>query len=171
MSTHAAPGVTLIVACAQGGVIGRDNQLPWRLPEDLRHFKAATLGHTLIMGRKTFESIGRPLPGRTTIVLSRAPDWHADGCLAARSLSEALELARERTPAEVFVAGGDQIYRQALPIATRVLCTEIDLVVAGDTWFPALAPDQWQVVSRATHIAANGTRFAIVDYRRTRGAS
>lgn len=160
------PCVTLIVACARGGVIGRDNQLPWRLPEDLKLFKAATLGHVLIMGRRTFESIGRPLPGRTTIVITRNPVWRAEGCLLAESIDAALALARRENRGEVFIAGGADVYRQTLPIAARVLLTEIDLEVGGDAHFPALPSDHWTVHSRVEMSGADGTRFAVVDYRR-----
>ena len=164
--TDANPRVTLIVACARDGVIGRDNRLPWRLPEDLRHFTAATLGHLLVMGRRTFDSIGRPLPGRETIVLSRDPAWQADGCLHAATLEQAIALARALQHREVFVAGGEQVYRQALLIADRVLLTEIDLQVVGDAYFPPLPAAQWREHSREERVGADGTRFAIVDCRR-----
>jgi len=160
------PCVTLIVACARGGVIGRDNQLPWRLPEDLKLFKAATLGHVLVMGRRTFESIGRPLPGRTTIVITRNRGWRAEGCLLAESIDAALALARRENRGEVFIAGGADVYRQTLPIAARVLLTDIDLEVSGDAHFPALNADHWTVHSRVEMSGADGTRFAVVDYRR-----
>jgi dihydrofolate reductase len=171
--------VTLIVARAAHGVIGRNNTLPWRLPEDLRHFKAATMGHALVMGRKTFESIGRPLPGRRTIVVSRSPHWQADGCERAASLDEALALARRGALAtngtsdtadpEVFVAGGAMLYREALARADRILMTEIDLEVEGDVYFPEIDPRQWDEVRRDARTSANGTRFAIVDLRRHPG--
>lgn len=160
------PSLTLIGACAHGGVIGRDNRLPWRLPEDLKLFKATTMGHVLIMGRRTFESIGRPLPGRTTIVVSRNPEWRAEGCLHAESIDAALALARRENRGEIFVAGGADIYRQTLPVAARVLLTEIDLEVAGDAHFPSISADRWQVHSRTDMTGADGTRFAVVDYRR-----
>lgn len=160
------PCVTLIVACARDGVIGRGNQIPWRLPEDLKLFKAATLGHVLIMGRRTFESIGRPLPGRTTVVISRNPDRRAEGCLLADSVDAALALAHRENRGEIFVAGGADIYRQTLPIAARVLLTDIDLEVSGDAHFPPLNADQWMVHSRVEMSGADGTRFAVVDYRR-----
>ncbi len=166
MTTALRP--TIVVAAARRGVIGRDNTLPWRLPEDLKHFKATTLGHTLIMGRNTFESIGRPLPGRRTIVLSRSPGWHADGVLRAASLQDALALAARAPHGEVFVVGGAQVYRDALPLADRVILTEIDLDVDGDAFFPALDPSTWQAVTREEHVSTTGLRFAIVDYRRRR---
>ncbi len=160
------PQVTLIGACAHSGVIGRDNRLPWRLPEDLKLFKATTMGHVLIMGRRTFESIGRPLPGRTTIVITRNAEWRAEGCLHAESIDAALALAHRENRGEVFVAGGADVYRQTLPIAARVLLTEIDLEVSGDAYFPPMPADQWRVHARTDMTGADGTRFAIVDYRR-----
>jgi len=158
--------VTLIVACARGGVIGRDNALPWRLPEDLRHFKATTLGHVLIMGRRTFESIGRPLPGRVTIVVTRNAAWRADGCLTANSLEAALELAHAENRGEIFIAGGADVYRQAMPFAARLLVTAIEIDVQGDAHFPPIEASQWRVQSTLDQQGANGLRYAIVDYRR-----
>ena len=162
---------TLIVARARNAVIGRDNALPWRLPEDLKHFKATTLGHAIVMGRKTFESIGRALPGRRTIVVSRDARWQHEGCERAPSLPAAIELAH--TPGtdpsictdEVFVAGGADVFRQALALADRVVATEIDRDFDGDTFFPALDPARWQEVSRQTQVSTGGLAFAIVDYR------
>jgi len=154
------------VACAQGRVIGRDNQLPWHLPEDLRHFRQTTLGRAIIMGRRTWDSIGRPLPGRTSVVLSRQPGWQAPGCLSASTLEAAIALARAHCPGEVFVVGGEAVYRLALPRAGRVLMTEIALSVPGDAHFPELDPREWAGVTRQEHIAQSGIRYAIVDYRR-----
>jgi len=156
------PRITLIVARAANGVIGLNNSLPWHLPEDLRHFKATTLGHVLVMGRRTFESIGRPLPGRRTIVLTRDRDWASPGCERAASLEDALILAGETT--EVFVAGGGEIYRAALNHADRAIITEIDLTPDGDAFFPLLDPAQWALQSRQSHVAANGIAYAIAHY-------
>ena len=162
---------TLIVARARNAVIGRGNTLPWRLPEDLKHFKATTMGHAIVMGRKTFESIGRALPGRRTIVVSRDARWQHEGCERASSLQAAIALAR--TPGadptictdEVFVTGGADVYRQALPLADRVIATEIDRDFDGDIFFPALDPARWHEVSRLAHVSTVGLAFAIVDYR------
>jgi dihydrofolate reductase len=154
------------VACAQGRVIGQDNRLPWHLPEDLRHFRQTTLGRAIIMGRRTWDSIGRPLPGRTTVVLSRQPAWQAPGCLHADSLEKAIALARAHCPGEVFVVGGEAVYREALPMASRVLMTEIALSVPGDAHFPALDPQAWVSLTRAEHTSATGIAYAIIDYRR-----
>ncbi len=166
MSPEPTPRITLIVARAHHGVIGRDNQLPWRLPEDLRHFKATTLGHTLVMGRRTFESIGRPLPGRRTVVLSHDRARRFEGCDQAASLSEALAAIAARGETEIFIAGGAKVYAQALALAHRLLITEIDLEVDGDAHFPDFDPRDWPVHSREERTAADGTRFAIVDHRR-----
>jgi dihydrofolate reductase len=160
------PRVTLIVACAANGVIGVNNTLPWRLPEDLKHFKATTLGHTVLMGRRTFESIGRPLPGRRNLVLSRQTDWHADGCERVSSLDEAIARCADDT--ELFIAGGAEVYRQALEFADRAIITEIDLQPAGDAFFAPLDSQQWKPVDSGAFEAANGLRFRINHYQRRR---
>jgi dihydrofolate reductase len=139
--------VTLIAAVARNGVIGADGGIPWHLPEDFAHFKATTLGHTLVMGRATYESIGRPLPGRTTIVLTRDPEWHADGVLTAGSLEEALGLAE----GDVYVAGGAAIYALAMPYADELLLSEIDLEPEGDTFFPGIDTAAWMESGRERH--------------------
>ena len=142
--------LSLIVATAQHNVIGRHNQLPWHLPQDLRYFKAVTLGKPIIMGRKTFESIGRPLPGRVNIVVSRQRDWSFAGVIVASSLEAALAIAgqQEQQGDEVMVIGGAEIYRHALALAQRVYLTQIDLEVeGGDAFFPDLPASQWQLVS------------------------
>ncbi len=128
------PRVVLVAAVARNGVIGRDGDLPWRIPEDLKHFKALTVGGTLIMGRRTYDSIGRPLPGRRTIVVTRQSDWSADGAEVAFSLEEALALAGDVD--DVFVVGGAEIYRQAMPFADVIELTEVDQNPDGDTHFP-----------------------------------
>lgn len=143
--------LSLIVATAKNGVIGRDNQMPWHLPADLAYFKRVTSGHPVIMGRKTFESIGRPLPNRHNIVVTRNANWRADGVSVATSLGAALEVAqRENKKAECFVIGGAQMYDEALPLASRIYLTEIDAAIDGDTRFPALALSSWREVSRET---------------------
>ena len=177
MSREAAPvspKVTIVVARARNGVIGRNNALPWRLPEDLSHFKATTIGRALVMGRRTFESIGRPLPGRRTIVVTRNPDWSHPGCERAGSLGEALALASTpgSDPAiatdEVMVVGGAQIYREAMPLADRIVLTEIDHDFEGDARFEAPDPKRWFESSRSARTSATGLGFAIVEYLRRR---
>lgn len=138
--------VALIVAAARNGVIGRNNELPWRLPEDLKYFKAVTLGKPVIMGRKTHESIGRPLPGRLNIVVSRQAREGQDSDLRwVTDIEAALELARREQPDanEIIIMGGEEIYRQSLPLADRVYLTRIDLEVEGDAHFPSLNDEEW----------------------------
>lgn len=164
-----APRVTVIVARARNGVIGWRNTLPWHLPEDLRHFKATTLGHAVIMGRRTFDSIGRPLPGRRIVVLSRDPAWRHEGCERAGSLPEALELVAGLP--EVFIAGGGEIYHAGLAHADRLLVTDIELDPEGDAWFDEPDPALWRCVSRQEQTAASGLRYAIRELIRRRPAA
>jgi dihydrofolate reductase len=143
--------VSLIVAVADNGVIGQRNGLPWRLPEDLKRFKALTMGKPIIMGRKTYDSIGKPLPGRTNIVITRQPGLSLPGCVVAGSLPAAVDAAGAVD--EVMVIGGAEIYRQALPMTQRVYLTRVHAQVEGDACFPALAPEQWQEVAREDYPA------------------
>lgn len=160
------PLVTLIAAVAKNGVIGAGNSLPWRLPQDLKRFKSLTLGHPIIMGRKTWDSLGRPLPGRTNIVVSRSPNWHAAGARPARSLAEALAAAAESATEEIFIIGGADIYRQALPLAQRLQLTEIDRDFSGDVHFPTVDPVQWRESAREVHRAESEFDYAFVTYDR-----
>lgn len=164
-STH-PPRLTLIAAVAKNGVIGAGNALPWRLPEDLKRFKAITFGHPIIMGRKTWESLGRPLPGRTHIVVSRSADFVAPGARVAGSLAEAVTLAAESGAAEAFVIGGAEIYRLALPLADCLQLTEIDRDFAGDAHFPAVDRAVWREAERECHHAEAGFNYAFVTYQR-----
>jgi dihydrofolate reductase len=145
-----SPRISLIVARARNGVIGRDGELPWKIPGELAHFKRATMGHPIVMGRKTWESIagksGRPLPGRRNIVVTRNAQYVAPGAEVAASLDAALALCAGVD--EVFVIGGAELYAQALPLSTRAIVTEIDADFDGDAHFPALDPEQWQVAER-----------------------
>lgn len=141
--------ISLIAAVARNGVIGLDGGMPWHLPEELRHFKATTMGHPLVMGRRTFESIGRPLPGRRTVVVTRDPSWQHPGVETAHSFAEAISLAGPAD--EVFVAGGAQVYAEALPFAHRLVLTEVHAEPEGDTWFPQWSPQEWREVSREEH--------------------
>jgi dihydrofolate reductase len=152
--------VILIAAVGSNGVIGRDNDLPWRIREDLQHFKQLTLGHTLVMGRKTYDSIGRPLPGRRTVVVTRQPDWaaQADGVEVAHSLDHALKLADGN---DAYVAGGGEIYRQALPLGDRLELTEVAQSPAGDVTFPAFDRAEWTETARTPHDG-----FSFVTYTR-----
>jgi dihydrofolate reductase len=145
--------VSLIVAVAKNGVIGRGGELPWRLSADLRRFKELTMGHTILMGRKTYESIGRPLPGRRMIVITRQPDYRAAGAEVVAGLDEAFRLAADRNDTECFVIGGGEIYGHARPRADRVYLTRVHAPVDGDAYFPPLNPSEWQLVSSTPHEA------------------
>lgn len=151
--------VTLVAAVARNGVIGKDGGLPWHLPDDLRHFKAVTMGGVLVMGRKTYESIGRPLPGRTTVVVTRQQNWAAEGVLTARSVTEALELAESL--GDVFVVGGAEIYHQTLELADVLELTHVDRDPEGDTWFPPVDWSRWRT---ARHEVKDG--FTLTRYER-----
>jgi dihydrofolate reductase len=156
--------LTIIVAFDRQRGIGIANQLPWHLPEDLAHFKRMTTGHPIVMGRKTYESIGRPLPNRRNIVITRNPDWRADGVEAAASIEDALRLLNG-TPA--FLIGGAQIFEQALGAADRMIVTEIDKNFDCDTFFPPIDAARWEETSRERHHSeANGCGYAFVTYRR-----
>ena len=145
------PGrLTLVAAYAANRVIGDHGRIPWRLSEDFAHFKATTMGGVLVMGRTTYDSIGRPLPGRTTIVLTRDPDWSAEGVLVAHSLADALALSTDE-PGETFVVGGTQVYEQALPLATHQVLTEVDLEPDGDAHYPPFSTDDWVETRREPH--------------------
>jgi len=156
--------VSILAAMAKNRVIGIENRLPWHLPEDLKHFKALTLGHTLLMGRKTFESIGRPLPGRRTVIISRDPAYRVEGCMHADSIPAALALCGE--DAEVFFVGGGEIYRQALPRADRLYLTEIQANYAGDAYFPEFNAGDWLEVEREKHRREDGLAYHFVVYER-----
>ncbi|AJY42522.1 dihydrofolate reductase [Burkholderia humptydooensis] len=162
--------LTLIVARARNGVIGRDNQLPWKLPEDLAFFKRTTMGAPIVMGRRTHESIGRPLPGRRNIVVTRDAARRFDGCDTVTSLDGALALAARDGAAEAFLIGGAQLYAEGLRHADKLIVTEIDQDFEGDASFPAPDPAQWEAVSRDAHRAAapNDFAYAFVVYRRKR---
>ncbi|MVG14671.1 type 3 dihydrofolate reductase [Aeromonas jandaei] len=145
--------ISMIAAMAHDRVIGKDNQMPWHMPADLAHFKRVTLGKPVLMGRKTFESIGRPLPGRRNLVISRNPGYQADGIEVVGSVEAALALLADNEVAEVMVIGGGHLYAELLPKADCLYLTRIDLEVEGDTRFPAFADEQWQCVEREAHQA------------------
>jgi dihydrofolate reductase len=180
--------ISMIAAVAKNRVIGRSGKIPWRIPEDLAFFKRTTMGSVLIMGRKTFDSLGKPLPGRTNIVLTRNSDFAASGIIVAHSVNEAMELARgaASTPgpeaggasgtlppaeAEVFVIGGAAIYALFMPLAGRLSITEIDADIPGDEFFPAVDPAEWRLV-RALPSKEGGTqtppfRFALYERKKS----
>ena len=160
--------LTLIVARARNGVIGRDNELPWRLPEDLAFFKRTTMGAPIVMGRKTHESIGRALPGRRNIVVTRDGAKRFPGCDTATSLDEALAIAAQDAAPEAFLIGGAQLYEQGLMLAHKLVVTEIAADFEGDATFPAPDPSRWRETSRETLHAnpPNDFDFAFVTYER-----
>jgi dihydrofolate reductase len=156
--------LSVIAAVARNGVIGRDNTLPWHLPEDLKHFRQLTMGHHIIMGRKTYESLGRLLPGRITVVVSRQPGYRVEGAITAGSLSDAV--AACGADAEVFVIGGAELYREALDMADRLYLTEIHADFEGDASFPDYDHAAWQETARHHAAGAGGLPYSFVTYER-----
>jgi dihydrofolate reductase len=156
--------VYLVAAVADNGVIGAHGKLPWHLPEDLKHFKQLTLGHPIIMGRRTWQSLGKPLPGRENIVVTRRPGYEATGASIASSVEGAVALCAGESVA--FVIGGAEIYAAALPLADGLVLTEIHKDYAGDTRFPQWDRGAWRVSQKETHTGANGVRFDFVLYER-----
>ena len=158
--------VVLVVARARNGVIGRDNALPWHLPEDLAHFKRITMGKPIVMGRRTWESIGRPLPGRRNVVVTRDPHWRADGAEPVASLAEALRRCADA--AEICVIGGARLFEEAVAVADAAVVTEIDADVAGDTFLPPFDPSRWTESAREPQGPGGPDRlpYAFVHYAR-----
>jgi dihydrofolate reductase len=156
--------LSIIVAYSRNRAIGKDNQLPWRLPSDLAHFKRHTSGHPIIMGRKTWESLGRALPNRHNIVISRQAQGDFTGATLVHSLTEAITAAGNVDKA--YIIGGAQLYEQALALVDEVLATEIGVDVQGDAYFPELAPTEWVEFSREGQAPENGLPFSFVTYRR-----
>ncbi len=161
--TGNTPEIVLVAAVARNGTIGTSGGLPWHLPADLERFKALTMGHAMVMGRRTFESIGRVLPGRRTIVVTRDPSWQVPDVLVAHSVDEAIALAAgyEDRPGAVMVVGGGEIYRQTLPRADRLEITHVDVDVDGDTTFPHIDPAEWGQIVREQ---GNGYRFVTYEH-------
>ena len=162
MSQNKAPRVYLVAAVAANRVIGANGQLPWHLPEDLKHFKMLTLGHPVIMGRRTWESLGKPLPDRENIVVTRKAGYDAPGAAVANSMEAALALCAGEPVA--FVIGGHQIFLAALPFAAGLVMTEIYRDYEGDTWFPDHDRSRWRETQREAHTAGDGMRFDFVLY-------
>tara|TARA_R110001599_G_scaffold8651_8_gene42050 strand:- start:228 stop:755 length:528 start_codon:yes stop_codon:yes gene_type:complete len=164
--------IALMVAVAANGVIGRDNALPWHLPDDLQYFRRTTMGKPVVMGRKTYESIGRPLPGRPNIVVTTTPGWHAAGVAVTDTVPAALALGRELALAEgveeLVVIGGAMIYAAALPLAQRLYVTEVHADIDGDTWFAPIDAGEWREISREERPATedNPYPYAFVCFER-----
>jgi len=163
---HPASCLSIIVAMAKNRTIGINNTLPWRCPEDLKHFKSLTMGHHMIMGRKTFDSIGKPLPGRTTVVVTRNRELKIEGCTMANSLQQAIDACTGDS--EIFVVGGAELYTQALPLADTLYLTEIQQEVKGDAHFPEFNNKEWQEISRDCHhqLQPQPLDYHFVTYRR-----
>lgn len=164
MSRPTAPAIYLVAAVAANGIIGAHGKLPWRLPGELQHFKKLTMGHPIIMGRRTWESLGQPLPGRENIVVTNTAGYEAAGAAIARSLDAAIALCLGEPVA--FVIGGTRLFAEALPIARGMVLTEIQRDYEGDTWFPGYDRSQWRETQREAHAAPDGTRFDYVLYER-----
>lgn len=143
--------ISCIVAIAHNNVIGKDNDIPWYLPADLKYFKKTTLGHHIIMGRKCYQSIGRPLPKRTNIILTRDPYFIVSNCLVTHSIPEALEIAHQNGEEEAFIIGGAKVYEQSIELWDKLYLTKVDLEVEGDVYFPQLDYSQWQLISEEHH--------------------
>ncbi len=158
--------ISIIVAMAKNRTIGINNTLPWRCPEDLKHFKSLTMGHHMIMGRKTFDSIGKALPGRSTVVVTRNPELKIEGCIIAHSLQQAIAACNGDN--EIFVVGGAELYAQALPLADTLYLTEIQQEVKGDAHFPEFNNKEWQEEARDSHhqLQPQPLDFHFVTYRR-----
>jgi dihydrofolate reductase len=156
--------ISLIVAMEKNRVIGINNTLPWHLPEDLKRFRALTTGHHIIMGRKTYDSLGRLLPGRTTVIVTRNRDFKVEGALIAHTLTDAIQYCKN--DAEVFIIGGAELYKEALIHANRLYVTEVDIEVIGDAFFPMIDMNIWQESARDFHLSENGLSFSYVIYTR-----
>lgn len=151
--------ISAIVATAHNNVIGKDNDIPWYLPADLSYFKKVTLNHPIIMGRNCYVSIGRPLPKRTNIIVTRDPFFISSNCLVARSIPQSLSMAHGEGVEEVFIIGGGQIYEQTMDLLDRIYWTEVDVEVAGDVFFPEISMDEWKLVSEEAHTKDEKNEF------------
>ena len=164
-----------IVATSQNHVIGLDNQLPWHLPEDLQYFKAVTMGKPILMGRKTYDSIGRPLPGRANIVLTRDANWTADGVEVVNGLDAAIAASEKACKAagadELMIIGGEQIYRKFLPVANKLYLTKVEAKVEGDAYFPAIDSNQWRQVAEKIPEKVGNYSYRFVVLERIAGLS
>ena len=164
--------LSILVAMAKNRVIGRDNKLPWHLPADLKHFKFLTMGQTIVMGRKTFESIGKVLPGRASIIITRQTDYEAPGATVVNSLEDALVVCEDtNTPdSENFIIGGEKLYRQTIKLCQRIYLTEIQQDFEGDVYFPELNSDEWEETLRDKHVSEKNDNleyhFVVLDRKK-----
>ena len=159
--------IVLVLAVADNGVIGASGAIPWRIPDDMKRFKALTMGKPIVMGRKTWDSFpNKPLPGRSNIVITRDPKWQAPGAIVAHSLDDALAKARRAAPSEIAIIGGAEIYRAALAFATRVELTEVHVQAQGDTHFPPFDANVWRETAREERSTADGLRYSYVRLER-----
>jgi dihydrofolate reductase len=156
--------LSVIVALAKNRVIGLNNTLPWHLPEDLKRFKQLTMGHHIIMGRKTYESLGRLLPGRQTVIVTRNPDYKVDGAIVVHSLEQAISVSS--ADSEAFLIGGAELYQQSLPLAKRLYLTMIDAEFEGDVYFPEIELDHWDLLEQQDLISQQGWAFHYLSYQR-----
>ncbi len=156
--------LSLIVAIAKNRVIGVNNTLPWHLPEDLKRFRALTTGHHIIMGRKTYDSLGRLLPGRTTVIVTRNPDYKMEGAIVVNSLEAAIAACGDDN--EAFLIGGAELYKDGLKLANKLYITEIDAEYEGDAFFPEFEINEWKAGERETHRAESGLSFSYITYQR-----
>ena len=163
--------VSIIVAVAQNEVIGKENQLPWHLPADMKYFKQTTSGHCIIMGRKTFDALGKPLPNRTNIIITRQEDFSVESCVVVNQLQHAIDYARDCGEEECFIIGGGDIFIQALIWTDRIYLTRIHQDFEGDTFFPALNNGDWNEISVAKHLPDEKNKFAysFIVYERNNG--
>ena len=139
--------ISLVVAVSENNMIGKNNQLLWHLPNDLKFFKNTTWGGVVIMGRKTFESVNKPLPGRTNIIITKQPDWNAENVIVASSISDAIQKAKDLNFKEIFIIGGGEIYKESLSLADKIYLTRVHTSIEGDTFFPELQSDEWKLMS------------------------
>lgn len=163
--------IKILVACDENRVIGKDNQLIWHLPADLKRFKSLTTGHVILMGRKTYESIGKPLPNRTTIVITRQVDFQAEGTITVHSVEEAILKAKSLTREDIFIVGGAEIYSLSLDLADQLLVTQLHDIFEGDAFFPEISADTWEIVDRERGLTdeKNPFQYSYITYQKIHG--
>ncbi len=163
--------IKILVACDENRVIGKDNQLIWHLPADLKRFKSLTTGHVILMGRKTYESIGKPLPNRTTIVITRQVDFQAEGTITAHSVEEAILKAKSLSREDIFIVGGAEIYSLSLALADQLLVTQLHDIFEGDAFFPEISADTWEIVDRERGVTdeKNPFQYSYITYQKIHG--